>query len=88
LHRINGPILTALNSGWTGSGPFEGTGSDHPLYKEIAYTTANVDQANMADVNGGMVSFLAGMGPGSLFGLPITAEQILHALMSQAGALK
>ncbi len=88
LHRINGPILTALNSGWTGSGMFEGTGSDHPLYKEIAYTTANVDQANMADVNGDMVSYLAGAGPGSLFGLPISAEQILHALMSQAGALK
>jgi len=88
INRINGPILTALNSGWAGSGMFEGTGSDHPLYKEIAYTTANVDQANMADVNGDMVSFLAGMGPGSLFGLPISAEQILHALMSQAGALK
>jgi phospholipid/cholesterol/gamma-HCH transport system substrate-binding protein len=88
LNRINGPILTALNSGWTGSGLYEGTGSDHPLYKEIGYTTSNVDQANMADVNGGMVSYLTGMGPGSIFGLPISAEQILHTLLTQAGGAK
>ena len=88
LNRINGPILTALNSGWAGSGPYEGTGSDHPLYKEIGYTTSNVDQANMADVNGDMVSYLTGMGPGSVFGLPISAEQILHTLLTQAGGAK
>jgi phospholipid/cholesterol/gamma-HCH transport system substrate-binding protein len=88
LDRVNGPILKALNSGWTGTGQYEGTSGDHPLYKEIAYTASNVDQANMADVNGDMVSYLAGMGPGSVFGLPISAEQILHALMSQAGVTK
>jgi len=89
LQRINGPILTALNGEFNGTGLYEDANRlKHPLYKEIAYTTANVDQANMADVNGDMVSYLAGMGPGSVFGLPISAEQILHALMSQTGALK
>jgi phospholipid/cholesterol/gamma-HCH transport system substrate-binding protein len=86
LDRINGPILKALNSGWTGSGLYEGTSGDHPLYKEIGYTAANVDQANMSDVNGDMVSFLTGAGPGSLFGLPISGEQLISALMSQVGA--
>jgi phospholipid/cholesterol/gamma-HCH transport system substrate-binding protein len=85
LDRINGPILTALNGGWTGTGDWEGTSGDHPLYKEIAYTTANVNQANMADVNGDMVSYMAGAGPGSLFGLPISGETLIGALMSAAG---
>lgn len=88
LNRINGPILTALNSGWTGTGDWKGTSGDHPLYKEIGYTTANVNQANMADVNGDMVSFLAGAGPGSLFGLPISGEQLINGLMAAVGATK
>jgi phospholipid/cholesterol/gamma-HCH transport system substrate-binding protein len=85
LNRVNGEILPALNSGWTGQGPWQGTSGDHPLYQEIAYTLSNLTQANMADANGGMVSFQAGIGAGSLAGLPFSGEQLLQALMQSAG---
>jgi phospholipid/cholesterol/gamma-HCH transport system substrate-binding protein len=89
LDRINGPILTALNGSFNGTGLYEDPNrGQHPLYKEIAYTAANVDQANMADVNGDMVSFLAGSGPGSLFGLPISGEQVITNLLKSLGGLK
>jgi phospholipid/cholesterol/gamma-HCH transport system substrate-binding protein len=85
LNRLNGQILPALNSGWEGKGLYAGTSGDHPMYEEIAYTLANLTQANMADANGDMVSFQQGWGPGSVVGLPFSGEQLMQALM-KAGA--
>ncbi|MFL6089602.1 MAG: MlaD family protein [Aeromicrobium sp.] len=87
LDRLNGQILPALNGGWSGSGLYAGTSGDHPMYQEIAYTLANLTQANMADANGGMVSFQQGWGAGSVAGLPFSGDQLMQALM-QAGASK
>lgn len=80
LDRVNGPIVDQLTSSWHGTGEYEGGGADRPLYKETGYMFANLTQANMMDENGSMVSFLPGMGPGSLAGLPISLEDLLTAL--------
>ncbi|HVK30187.1 MAG TPA: MlaD family protein [Nocardioides sp.] len=80
LDRVNGPIVGQLTSPWHGTGAYEGGGADRPLYKETGYMFANLTQANMMDENGSMVSFLPGMGPGSLAGLPISFEQLLTGL--------
>ncbi len=80
LDRVNGPIVDQLTSSWHGTGEYEGGGADRPLYKETGYMFANLTQANMMDENGSMVSFLPGMGPGSLAGLPISLEDLLVAL--------
>lgn len=80
LDRVNGPVIDQLTSSWHGTGEYEGGGADRPLYKETGYMFANLTQANMMDENGSMISFLPGMGPGSLGGLPIQLDQLLLAL--------
>lgn len=80
LDRVNGPIIGQLTSSWHGTGPYEGGGADRPLYKETGYMFANLTQANMMDENGSMISFLPGMGPGSLAGLPIRLDQLIAAV--------
>ena len=80
LDRVNGPIVDQLTSSWHGTGEYEGGGADRPLYKETGYMFANLTQANMMDENGSMISFLPGMGPGSLAGLPISFEDLLAEL--------
>ncbi len=77
LDRVNGPVLDQLTSSWHGTGEYAGGGADRPLYKETGYMFANLAQANMMDENGSMISFLPGMGPGSLAGLPISFEQLI-----------
>ncbi len=80
LDRVNGPIIGQLTSPWHGTGPYAGGGADRPLYKETGYMFANLTQANMMDENGSMISFLPGMGPGSLAGLPIRLDQLIAAV--------
>jgi len=80
LDRINGPVLDQLTSGWHGTGEYDGGGADRPLYKETGYMFANLAQANMMDENGSMISFLPGVGPGSLAGLPVSFEQLIAAV--------
>ncbi|HWJ09884.1 MAG TPA: MlaD family protein [Nocardioides sp.] len=80
LDRVNGPIVGQLTSPWHGTGEYEGGGADRPLYKETGYMFANLTQANMMDENGSMISFLPGIGPGSLAGLPIRLDQLIAAV--------
>lgn len=82
LERVNGPILSRLLSGWHGSGEYAGGGADRPLYKETAYMFSNLAAANMTDQHGSMISFLPGVGPGSLSGLPFSLEQIFAAMVT------
>ncbi len=85
LDRVNGPILGQLMAPWHGTGPYARGGADRPLYKETAYMFSNLAQANMMDGNGSMISFLPGVGPASLAGLPISLEQLLTGGTSGAG---
>jgi phospholipid/cholesterol/gamma-HCH transport system substrate-binding protein len=80
LGRVNGPIMNTVNSPYRGTGRYEGSGSARPLYAELGYMVSNLDRATMADKNGSMISFLAGMGPGSVAGLPISLEQMFRTL--------
>ncbi|MGN6721933.1 MAG: MlaD family protein [Marmoricola sp.] len=75
LSRINGPIMHAVLSPWSGTGVYAGGGANRPLYKEIGYMFTNLASANMFDANGAMISFLPGAGPGSLSGLPFSLEK-------------
>jgi phospholipid/cholesterol/gamma-HCH transport system substrate-binding protein len=80
LDRVNGPVIDQLMSPWHGTGEYAGGGADRPLYKETGYMFSNLAQANMMDENGSMISFLPGIGPGSLAGLPISLEQLFGAV--------
>lgn len=82
LDRVNGPVLDQLLSPWHGTGEYAGGGADRPLYKETGYMFANLTQANMTDENGSMISFMPGVGPGSLAGLPISLEQLLNGIVN------
>lgn len=75
LDRVNGPIMKAVLSPWSGTGRYSGGGANRPLYKEVGYMFTNLAAANMFDANGAMISFLPGAGPGSISGLPISLEQ-------------
>lgn len=85
LNRTNGQILPALNNGWTGSGLYEGTSGNTPMYKEIGYTLSGLAQATMSDANGSGVDFSAGIGPGSAIGLPISSAALTNLLMAIIG---
>lgn len=86
LQRVNGPIMHAVLSPWSGTGMYAGGGANRPLYKEIGYMFTNLTAANMFDANGAMISFLPGAGPGSLSGLPgISLEKFFGMY---AGTLK
>lgn len=81
--RVNGPIMRTLNSPFTGSGRYAGSGSPAPFYQELAHMVANADRATMTDRNGAMISFLAGGGPGTVAGLPVSLEQLFRQLAGQ-----
>ena len=85
LDRVNGPVLNTINSPFKGTGIYAGSGSDRPFYQELAYMAANLDRATMADKNGSVISFLAGAGPGSVAGLPISLEQLFRQIAAQQG---
>lgn len=83
LKRVNGPIMKTLNSPFKGTGRYAGSGSKRPFYQELAYMATNADRATMTDENGAMISFLAGAGPGSVAGLPVSLEQLFRHLAGQ-----
>jgi phospholipid/cholesterol/gamma-HCH transport system substrate-binding protein len=83
LDRVNGPIMKTVKSPWHGTGDYAGGGADRPFYKELAYMVSNLAQANMMDNNGSAISFMPGIGPGSLAGLPISLEQLFTGLAKQ-----
>lgn len=80
LRRANGPILRTLTSPFTGRGAYAGSGSRRPFYQELAYMVTNADRITMTDHNGAMINFLAGNGPGTVGGLPISLEQLFRQL--------
>ncbi|TXL60701.1 MlaD family protein [Aeromicrobium terrae] len=83
LDRVNGPIMKTVKSPWHGTGDYAGGGADRPFYKELAYMVSNLAQANMMDNNGSAISFMPGVGPGSLAGLPISLEQLFTGIAKQ-----
>ena len=89
LNRINGQILPTLDSGWTGSGLYEGNGTDEKLYRVMGYTVSNLTQANMADANGAMGGVQASFGTGSAMGLPtlpgVSGEALAQLFAALAG---
>ena len=89
LNRINGQILPTLDSGWVGSGLYEGNGTEDELYKVIGYTLSNLTQAHMADPNGAMGNVQSGVGPGSVMGTGLLpAAQVENLLELLAGGLQ
>lgn len=88
LNRVNGQILPTLDSGWEGSGLYEGNGSTDELYKVIGYTLSNLTQANMADDNGAMGDVQNGFGPGSVMGLPLPAADMAELFALLGGGLQ
>jgi phospholipid/cholesterol/gamma-HCH transport system substrate-binding protein len=81
LERVNGPILETVLSPYRGSGPYEGSGADRPLYQELAYMGANIGNASkVTDPHGAMLPFNPGFGPGSVVGTPISFEQLVRRL--------
>lgn len=84
LDRVNGPILNTVNSPYKGTGRYEGTGSPRPFYQELAFMGANMDRATeTTDKNGAMISFEAGVGPGTVAGQPLSLEQLFQRLAHQ-----
>lgn len=79
IQRVNGPVLTWLNSPYHGSGPYSQTSTNLPIYQEIGYTAADVSRASaMVDGNGHTIAFQPGLGPGSVGGLPISIQQYFN----------
>lgn len=85
LKRVNGPIMRTLNSPFEGTGRYAGSGSPNPFYQELAHMATNADRVTMTDENGAMIGFLAGGGPGTVAGLPISLEQLFRQLAGQEG---
>jgi phospholipid/cholesterol/gamma-HCH transport system substrate-binding protein len=82
LDRVNGPITKFVLSPWNGTGPYTGSGSDRPFYQEVAFLAANlVREAVASDRNGHVIMAHAGIGPGSVGGLPISFEQLVSQLI-------
>jgi phospholipid/cholesterol/gamma-HCH transport system substrate-binding protein len=84
LDRVNGPVKRWLLSSYHGAGPYAGTGSNKPLYEEIAYMFANLDRTSaMVDHNGHAIAFEPGVGPGTIGGLPISIEQMFTVITNR-----
>lgn len=81
LDRVNGPIMHTALSPYRGTGPYEGTGSNRPLYQEAAHMISALDNTSkMTDRNGAAIAFQIGVGPGTAGGLPISFEQLVKRL--------
>lgn len=86
LDRIHGPVMQTVLSPYRGSGPYQGSGANRPLYQELAYMISNLDSTSkMTDRNGASVAFEPGVGPGTVGGLPINFEQLFDHLRSLQG---
>jgi phospholipid/cholesterol/gamma-HCH transport system substrate-binding protein len=84
LSRLTGPVANWLLGPYHGTGPYAGTGSDKPLYEELAYMAADLDRtSSMVDRNGHAIAFEPGIGSGSIGGLPISIEQMFTVIMTR-----
>ncbi len=83
LKRLNGPVKNWLYDEYQGTGPYNLTESDKPMYQEVVYALVDVNRATgMVDRNGHAVSFQPGIGVGSIAGLPVSPEQLYKGLTS------
>ena len=84
LSRVTGPVKQWLLSPYHGTGSYSGTGSNKPLYEEVAYMAANLDRtSSMVDRNGHAIAFEPGIGAGSIGGLPISLEQMFTVISNR-----
>lgn len=87
LKRINGPVMSTVHSPWHGQGQYADGGSNRPLYKELAYMVAGLDNvARMTDANGATIHFQPGAGIGTASGMPISLEKMLRRLLYPEGS--
>lgn len=81
LERLNGPIKSTVLSPYRGTGHYQGSGSERPLYQELAYMITGMDRlSSMTDANGATIGFGIGASAGSVGGYPISLEQLLGHL--------
>jgi phospholipid/cholesterol/gamma-HCH transport system substrate-binding protein len=81
LDRLDGPIKNTVLSPFHGTGHYQNSGSDRPLYQELAYMITGMDRlAQVTDANGATIGFGIGASAGTLSGLPISLEQLLGHL--------
>jgi phospholipid/cholesterol/gamma-HCH transport system substrate-binding protein len=81
LDRLDGPITDWLHTPYQGTGPYDSSHSDRPLYWDVVYTFVNLGRAaGYEDENGGTVGFQPGLGSGSTSGLPISTDQMVKRL--------
>lgn len=92
LERVNGPVMSFLLNRWSPSadGPYkdsaQGYQADHRFYEELAYMASNIDAASMLqDQRGSTLAFQAGVGTGSVSGLPLSIENIVKLALQYAG---
>jgi phospholipid/cholesterol/gamma-HCH transport system substrate-binding protein len=81
LDRLDGPLVDWLHTPYHGTGPYDSSQSERPLYWDLVYTFVNLGRsAGYEDENGGTVGFQPGLGSGSLSGLPISTDQMVKRL--------
>jgi phospholipid/cholesterol/gamma-HCH transport system substrate-binding protein len=90
LDRVNGPVSDFVLNPWKGTGPYKGGAggymADHKFYEELAYMATNIDRASMSqDGRGSTLAFQAGVGLGSLSGLPFDMNSLATLALDQAG---
>lgn len=87
LDRVNGPILSAVNERWSGSGPYDGGGGNgHRTYEELGYLFHNASSAfGYQGPNGTLTRLTAGVGINSVGGSGITLQKYLEMITAQGG---
>jgi phospholipid/cholesterol/gamma-HCH transport system substrate-binding protein len=81
LDRLNGPINTLLQTPYKGTGPYDSTSSDRPLYWDAVYSLVDLGRASAyEDQNGGTIGFQPGLGSGTASGLPLSLDQMVKRL--------
>ena len=82
LDRVNGPVTRTLNTRWTGTGRFAGSGNNgNTVYQQIAAMISNVANSTVQhDQNGSAINFELGEGPSMLDGLPFALDDRTHRI--------
>jgi phospholipid/cholesterol/gamma-HCH transport system substrate-binding protein len=81
LDRLNGPVKSTVLTPYHGTGHYQGSGTDDPFYKELAYMATGMDRlAQVTDANGATIGYGIGVGAGTVGGLPISLEQLFGNL--------
>ena len=71
VNRLNGPVMTWLNSPSHGTGLYSTTQSNLPVYEDTVFALVNLDRASKRmDGNGHAIGLQAGVNPASLVGIP------------------